>query len=126
MDRGEAVPHFTLTDRDGVRTSYASSIWQQKQLVLVLLGSERSSEADDYAARLHRAFADADGDTALIVTNESLAELSGPAALVADRWGEVVHVARAARPNGLPPPEDLAAWAEHVRQRCPECEGESR
>jgi hypothetical protein len=124
MERGDAVPHFTVTTVDGERTSYASSIWQQKTLVLVTL--DRSAEPNDYAARIKSAVADAAADTAIIVTREAIPTLPAPAAVVADRWGEIVHIVRPEHAGGLPDPKDLAAWVDHLRQRCPECEGETR
>jgi hypothetical protein len=125
MERGDAVPHVTVTALDGRRISYASSVWQQKQLVLVALG-ERSAETDAYAARVSKALADSTEDTAVILTHDAVPGLEPRGALVADRWGEIVDVKSAATIGELPEAEDLAAWIAHVRQRCPECEGETR
>jgi hypothetical protein len=44
-----------------------------------------------------------------------------PGALVADRWGEVVHVE-----DGWPTVSSLLEWLDYVAHRCPECEGEAR
>jgi hypothetical protein len=44
-----------------------------------------------------------------------------PGLVVADRWGEIVHVARE-----VPRVADVLDWLDHLEQRCPECEGEAR
>lgn len=124
LRRGDAVPHFTVTTVDGASFTYAT-VWQRSNLVLAVLPSRVdaaavSAELRKRAAELARA------DTACVVTHEPVAGVPAPGVLVADRWGEVVHVA-AAPPDGPgSAAADLLEWAEHVAHRCPECEGEAR
>jgi hypothetical protein len=46
--------------------------------------------------------------------------------VVADRWGEIVHIAAPSGIAGLPDPGELLEWLDYVEHRCPECEGETR
>jgi hypothetical protein len=49
-----------------------------------------------------------------------------PGVLIADRWGEVVFSDEAPDVGALPTSQELLDWLTFVRNRCPECEGESR
>jgi hypothetical protein len=120
---GDLLPHFIVTDLDGRKVDYSSSIWQRKQLVLVMLpddGPSSHSYAQQLIGRAH------DDETAWLVTRDRIAGLPTPGAIVADRWGEVIHVAYAPGAADLPPPDELVEWADYVQHRCPECEGEAR
>lgn len=121
MDR---VPHFTARTLTGDPVSYAS-LWQHRQLVLVTLPSGRG-EGERYAREVREAFADATDDIALVLTRDEVPGIPAPGAVIADRWGEIIHAVRADSVERLPPAQELRDWAEHVRQRCPECEGEWR
>lgn len=119
LANGDQVPHFTVTTVNGEAFSY-SSIWQSKNLVLMVLpGSDQN--AGRTLEELRRIETP---DTRSVVTTDVVPGLDAPATLVADKWGEIAHVVHA--PDELPTGDDLADWIEHVRQRCPECEGEAR
>jgi hypothetical protein len=123
LHRGDLVPHFEVRALDGEPVSY-SSVWQLRNLVLATLPPEESDHADRYASELsERAGAFGEHDTTLIVTHDPVVGLAAPGVLIADRWGEVVHVASG---PDLPSVSDLIAWVEYVQRRCPECEGESK
>ena len=116
---GELVPHFTVSTPDGQTVRY-SAIWQVSNLVLVVL-----PRADASAERTIEQLRGIEtSDTRCVVTFEPLPGLAAPAALVADKWGEIVYLVQA--PEDLPTVDDLSEWVDHVRQRCPECEGEAR
>lgn len=119
------MPHFTVQTSAGATVAY-SSIWQRKHLVLIALAQMDSAEASRYLSRVEELMRPVEDDTALVVTRDGITGLQAPAVAVADRWGEIAHVVQAARDGDLPAPDDLMEWVEHVRQRCPECEGESR
>ena len=123
LERGDAVPHFTVTDVAGKTIAYAS-IWQRHVLALIALSSDDAT-ASSYAASVGTALSGLE-DTAAVITRGRIPDLTPPAIVIADRWGEIVHAVRAERACDLPSAEDLLGWIEHVRQRCPECEGESR
>jgi hypothetical protein len=122
---GDLLPHFTVSDLYGRRVDY-SSIWQRQNLVLVMLpDSGPSSHA--YAEQLMARAGDSQkDDTTWLVTRERIAGMPNPGAVIADRWGELVHVAHAPDVAHLPVPDDLVEWVDYVRHRCPECEGEAR
>jgi hypothetical protein len=124
LRRGDAVPHFEVRTLGGDMFRY-STIWQRKNLVLVTL--PMTVAGDSYASELlalGSAFHEREG--VCVITRDHLTGLSAPAALVADRWGEIVHVATTSDVADLPPPHELLNWLEYVEQRCPECEGEAK
>lgn len=125
LKRGDLVPHFTVTDLYGRRVDY-SSIWQRQNLVLVIL-PDATSSSRSYAEQLMALARDSKkDDTAWLVTRDRIAGMPNPGAVVADRWGELVHITGAPDVAHLPEPDDLVEWVDYVQHRCPECEGEVR
>jgi hypothetical protein len=123
---GEQVPHFDLATFEGTRAVYRT-IWQHKHLVLVALTPEQSAAATAYVSRVRALISrESSGDVACVFTTEAVAGLAAPAVLVADRWGEIHFVSGSPDLASLPSPEALDEWVQHVRARCPECEGEAR
>ena len=121
----DLVPHFEVTDLRGERVRYAS-IWQQQNLVLVTLPDPDSS-SQDYADQLMtRVQGPNQDDTALIVTRDSVAGLPHPSVVVADRWGEIAHVAHPTAVEDFPTPDEIGDWVRYLQHRCPECEGEAK
>jgi hypothetical protein len=122
---GDLLPHFTVTDLDGKRVDY-SSIWQRKNLVLVTL-PDTDPSTPSYAEQLTARGRDSQGDhTEWVVTCDRISGIPRPGAVVADRWGELIHVAPARDVAHLPALNELVEWVDHVQRRCPECEGEAR
>jgi hypothetical protein len=102
-----------------------STIWQRRNLVLVTLGDAAGDGTypSDLIAR------DADFrelDSACVMTRDRVAGVPVAAALVADRWGEVVYISAAPHVGSLPTPSELFEWLDCVERQCPECEGEAR
>jgi hypothetical protein len=60
------------------------------------------------------------------VTADRVPGIQSPAVVVADRWGEIVHVATTSRVDDLTSPEELLEWVDYLHRRCPECEGEAK
>jgi hypothetical protein len=121
------VPHFDVATLDGTRIRYADTIWQRRNLLLVLLPDVTSPPARRYLANLLAVASDLGALRAtLVVTSESVGELRPPAALVADEWGEIAHVETPddGRVTSLSEPEELVSWVRYLSTRCPECEGE--
>ena len=118
------MPHFDVVTLAGSRFAY-QSIWQHRNLVLVTVTERSSVWERDYAAQLAGRSADFEARNCVCVaTADPIPGLVAPAVLIADRWGEIIFVARA--PAALPDPDVLLDWAEYLEQRCPECEGEAR
>jgi hypothetical protein len=124
LQTGHAVPHFSLTLLDGTRFAYAD-IWQQKNLLLVLLADDQPSE--DYAGRLRARMSDITAcETACVTSRDEVAGVLRPGVVIADKWGEVHVAAGADAATGLPTPDDLIEWLRYVQMQCPECQGETR
>jgi trans-aconitate methyltransferase len=124
LQRGDAVPHWHLTTHDGRALSYVS-IWQHRNLVLVTIAP--AADANSYAAVLTARQAEFDSRHAeCVITRDHLSGLPVPGALVADRWGEIVHVWTCSGVDDLPSADQLLDWLDYVVHRCPECEGESK
>ena len=125
LQRHDLVPHFEVTDLSGRRVAY-SSIWQRKNLVLVIL-PDAGPRSRRYVDRLSTSIRTMNaGDTSWIVTRDPVDGLPRPGVVVADQWGEIAHVAGAAVVEELPAPDELIDWLRYVQSRCPECEGEAR
>ena len=121
---GDAVPHFVVRGVDGSVVHY-SSIWQHRNLVLVIL--PRTPAADPYADDLTaRTSAFDEQASTCVITREHIPGLPAPGLLVADRWGEIVHVVTPLAVTELPSVAQLLQWLEAIEYRCPECEGEAR
>lgn len=126
LQKGDLVPHFEVTTVQGDAVSYAT-VWQRRNLVLIALPHTESEPDRSYVSRLLARLPDLGQEQAdCIITRDTVAGLPAPAALVADRWGEIAHVAGGAGVGDLPDPDVLLEWVQHVQQRCPECEGEAK
>jgi hypothetical protein len=84
--------------------------------VLVTLPSQLISHMPEFSQH----------DTACVITRDHVPEIPSPGVVVADRWGEIVHIAAGADVDGLPLPRELLEWTGYVQHQCPECEGEAK
>jgi hypothetical protein len=124
---GDLLPHFQATDLAGTSFVYSVAAWQRRNLVLVRLPAEPSgAEAGYLAALAARAGAFEKCAALLLVTRDELAGMPGAGVVVADRWGEIFHVAHAADVASLPPAEALVDWVDFVQRQCPECRAEAK
>ncbi len=124
MQKGDLVPHFTVSTIDGDTVRYETSYWQRRNLVLV---STAGQPAADYVKDLTACVPDVDALSAgLVVTPDRVGPDDGPLLVVADQWGEIVDVQRAARVDDLPGGAEVRRWLEYLEIRCPECEGEAK
>ena len=127
LQPGDLVPHFEVTNLHGETVSY-STIWQRRNLVLIAV---RASDPDGtfttYVSSLSAGMpAAVAADTDCVITGDTVPGMPSPGVVVADRWGEIVHVARGSHVGELPPPQELWDWVDYVQRRCPECEGEAK
>lgn len=117
------VPHFDVRALDGQLVRY-QELWQRRNLVLVLGAPDQRDAARRYASTLqshHREFEET--ETTVVVTTDPVRGLPVPAVIVADRWGEIVHIetTTAAEPSRFPDVQEILAWIQFVRIQCPEC-----
>jgi len=124
LGQGDHVPHFDITTIDDVRVNYAD-LWQKKNLALVCLPEEKSTDARDYIRELREALpALAAHDAVVIVTTDEIEGMPLPGCAVADRWGELQWIASPTSVSKLPSVREIEAWLQFVEIQCPECEGE--
>jgi hypothetical protein len=117
------VPHFDVTTIEGRRVRY-DDIWQRRNLVLVVVLPPERETGSRYASQLeaHRAEFEAE-ETTVVVTTDAVPKLAAPAALVADRWGEIAFLEQAsvAQPFRWPDVDELLSWVHFIEIQCPEC-----
>lgn len=129
LTRGQLFPHVSLRRLDGSTFAY-DAIWQRRNLLLVALpGADvrAGTDAARYVADLDAqkpAFEEC--ETSVVVTTESVAGITSPAVLIADRWGEIVAVHPSRDVRSLPAITELLDSVRAVDHACPECEGEAR
>lgn len=124
LEPHDALPLFTVTTMDGTSVPYLQ-IWQREHLVLLSFPREDPT-GPGYADSLKDRLDSSASDTRLLVTHDIPQGVPSPGVVVADKWGEVYYVQGAARAADLPSAEALHEWVEHVRQECPECQGETK
>ena len=126
LQTGDLVPHFTVTTLSGENFGY-SDIWQRNNLVLVLLPDAESAASTKFVDQLTARMSELTGDdSACVITRDSVSGVPNPGIVVADRWGEIRHVAGGKTVDDLPGPDDLIEWLRYVQNQCPECEGEAK
>ena len=124
LQRGEAVPHFQVTTTGGDAVNYVE-IWQRRNLILVTLPRVDTPMTARYISDVKPRRPDfAQHGAALVMTRDLVVGVPAPGVLIADRWGEIVHIVCGRGP--LPSASDLVDWMEYAQRRCPECEGESK
>ncbi len=124
LGKGDRIPRFDIVTIDDVRVNYAD-LWQKKNLALVCLSDDESSEAQDYIQELREALpALAAHDAVVVVTTSEIEGMPLPGCAVADRWGELQWITSSDRVSALPSAREIAAWLQFVEIQCPECEGE--
>lgn len=125
LRRGDQVPHVEVTTVGGELFRYAS-IWQHQNLVLVALSGDAPAGGHDALEQATRGDVFQQRASVCVITRDRVPGLQAPAALVADRWGEIVYVTETSRADELPSSSDLLDWLDYLDRRCPECEGEAR
>ena len=126
LKAGDLLPHFSVTTLGGEPFAY-SDVWQRKNLLLVSLSHADSPGNAEYVSQLTGQMSALTGDDIVcVVTSDNIAGLPTPGVVVADRWGEIHHVAHAARIEDLTSPAGLVEWSWFIQHQCPECEGEAK
>jgi hypothetical protein len=126
LHRGDLVPHFNVTTLQGRAFDY-STIWQRRNLVLITLPASDAESSTKYLLDLAAEMpACGEYETECVITKDSVPGIASPGVVVADRWGEIVHVAIGSDVADLPPPSELFEWVTYLRSQCPECQGETK
>lgn len=126
LQPGDLMPHFDVTTIRGEQVAY-SAIWQRRNLVLVTVPtSDPDGTFGGYISQLARGTASAADDTAWIITRDMVAGVPCPGVVVADRWGEVAHVASESQAGQLPLADEIVEWVTYLQHQCPECQGETK
>ena len=117
------VPQFDVTALDGRHVRY-DEIWQHRNLILVVVTPQEREAATRYASQLEGRLNEIEHeDTTVVVTADAITGLSAPTALVADRWGEILHLESVSSGQDSPIPdiEELSSWVHFAEIQCPEC-----
>ena len=126
LHRGDPVPHFRVATIENKAVEYAT-IWQRRNLVLVALSKADTGSATAYVSQFEaEAPAFHSHDTECVLTRDIVPGITPPAVLIADRWGEIVHIASGSDVVDLPSVGDVLDWLAYLQTRCPECEGETK
>jgi hypothetical protein len=127
LQAGDLVPHFAVTNLQGETVSY-STIWQRRSLVLITVpSSDPDGTFGHYVSQLTaQGPALQRSGCEWIVTRDAVTGVPCPGVVVADRWGEIVHIAAGSEARELPLPQELVEWVTYVQHQCPECEGEAK
>jgi hypothetical protein len=122
---GDLIPHFDVTNLQGETVAY-STIWQRRNLVLVTLpASDADGTFRRYASQIAAEVrALVKHDTECVITRDSVIGIPCPGVVIADRWGEIAHVASGSLVADLPHHQELVDWVTYVQHQCPECQGE--
>jgi hypothetical protein len=117
------VPHFDVTTLNGQRVRY-QDIWQRRNLVLLVVSPHTRTAAVQYASQLdtrRQEFEDA--EATVVITSDAVPAVSPGRAVIADRWGEVLHIEGPPRDDisEFPSIDELISWVQFARLQCPEC-----
>ena len=126
LRRGDSVPHFEVKTVGGELFNY-STIWQRRNLVLLAIPAAEFEAPGTYVSQVVARRSEFTAkDAECVVTGDRVPGIQSPAVVVADRWGEIVHVATTSQVDDLTSPEELLDWVDYLDRRCPECEGEAK
>jgi hypothetical protein len=117
------VPHFDVTTVSGQRVEY-DQIWQRRNLVLLVACPPEREAALQWASQLDARRPEfEDAETTVVVTTEAVPGLSPPQVVVADRWGEILHLETppAGDLSQFPHIDEVLSWVRFARIQCPEC-----
>ena len=123
---GDTVPDFDVRAVDGSQARY-DTLWQRRNLLLVALPDVTSETNAAYLAALSARMPELTAhETACIISSDPIPGVPSPGVLIADRWGEIHHVADGASTADLPDAVALIEWLRYVQYQCPECQGETK
>jgi hypothetical protein len=126
LHRGDLVPHFNVTTLQGRTVGY-TEIWQRRNLVLITFPASESESYRTYVSQFAAEMpAFSVHETECVITRDTVAEIGCPAVVIADRWGEIVHVTTGLDVADLPRLSEVLEWVAYLQNQCPECQGETK
>jgi hypothetical protein len=126
LHRGDLVPHFNVTTLQGRTVAY-TAIWQRRNLVLITFPASESESYRTYVSQFAAEMpAFSVHETECVITRDTVAEIGCPAVVIADRWGEIVHVTTGLDVADLPRLSEVLEWVAYLQNQCPECQGETK
>jgi hypothetical protein len=126
LHRGDLVPHFNVTTLQGRTVGY-TAIWQRRNLVLITFPASASESYRTYVSQFAAEMpAFSVHETECVITRDTVAEIGCPAVVIADRWGEIVHVTTGLDVADLPRLSEVLEWVAYLQNQCPECQGETK
>jgi hypothetical protein len=126
LHRGDLVPHFNVTTLQGRTVGY-TAIWQRRNLVLITFPASESESYRTYVSQFAAEMpAFSVHETECVITRDSVAGIGCPAVVIADRWGEIVHVTTGLDVAELPRLSEVLEWVAYLQNQCPECQGETK
>jgi len=117
------VPHFDVTTVGGQRVRY-QDLWQHRNLVLLLVSPGDRGAAARFAAQVDARRSEfEESDAAVVITADPVSGFSSPRLVIADRWGEILHVEGPAAGDGswCPGVDSALSWVRFAQIQCPEC-----
>jgi hypothetical protein len=117
---GDFLPSFTSETLDG-REVPDTQLWQRRNVVLLVAPREAVATQSSYMSSLDRRISELKpSDTSLVISHQPIVGVPRYTIVIADRWGEIVHLAHF--PSATwPPIDDVVEWVEFIRAQCPEC-----
>jgi hypothetical protein len=122
MNPGDLLPHFEGATINGRETPY-KELWQHRNLVLLVLPAEAVTRGMPYLRALENRLAELKPpDASLLISRRPIGDVETHSLVIADRWGEIVHLVRLTPdPAAWPSIDDIIAWMEFIGAKCPEC-----
>ena len=118
LHAGQQLPRFEVTTLGGGRVEY-STLWQRKNVVLIMLGEERSPGVETYLTAIHDHMSELTAyDTVCLITRDAVPDVAPPAVVIADRWGEIYFAGGADAAETRLPPDEIVAWLRAFQMKC--------
>jgi peroxiredoxin len=123
LQERDQLPHFEVATLDGRRIRY-DELWQRRNLALILTDPRQRREAMAFAAQLSAHAKELEeAEATVVVTSDPIPGLRAPCVVVADRWGEILHIemSKSGDVAELANVGELLEWVRFARIQCPEC-----
>jgi hypothetical protein len=115
--------HDLMTRQWMAATCHTHSYGSIGNVVLFIVSADLISAASPYLSALESRLSELKpDDTSLVVVDHSIDGLPLNSVVIADRWGDIVHLERlASDQEAWPSITGILEWVEFIRVKCPEC-----